>query len=83
MRGEVLIEVQATGICCPDYSTLSGADLEGIFPAIPGHEGAGVDVGPGAALSAAAMRRLTAMKLSGLTETESIPHATRNSTNAG
>ena len=48
-EGEVLIEVKATGICHTDDFTLSGADPEGIFPAILGHEGAGVvvDVGPG------------------------------------
>ncbi|MCO6390448.1 S-(hydroxymethyl)glutathione dehydrogenase/class III alcohol dehydrogenase [Aliihoeflea aestuarii] len=47
--GEVLIEVKATGICHTDEFTLSGADPEGIFPAILGHEGAGVvvDIGPG------------------------------------
>ena len=47
--GEVLVEIKATGICHTDYYTLSGADPEGIFPAILGHEGAGivVDVGPG------------------------------------
>ena len=47
--GEVLVEVKATGICHTDEYTLSGADPEGIFPAILGHEGAGVvvDVGPG------------------------------------
>jgi S-(hydroxymethyl)glutathione dehydrogenase/alcohol dehydrogenase len=47
--GEVLIEVKATGICHTDEFTRSGADPEGIFPAILGHEGAGVvvDVGPG------------------------------------
>ena len=47
--GEVLIEVKATGSCHTDYYTLSGADPEGIFPAILGHEGAGVivDTGPG------------------------------------
>ena len=47
--GEVLIEVKATGICHTDHFTLSGADPEGLFPAILGHEGAGVvvDVGPG------------------------------------
>ena len=47
--GEVLIEVKATGICHTDYFTLSGADPEGLFPAILGHEGAGVvvEVGPG------------------------------------
>jgi S-(hydroxymethyl)glutathione dehydrogenase/alcohol dehydrogenase len=48
-EGEVLVEVKATGICHTDEFTLSGADPEGIFPAILGHEGAGVvvDVGPG------------------------------------
>jgi S-(hydroxymethyl)glutathione dehydrogenase/alcohol dehydrogenase len=47
--GEVLIEVKATGICHTDEFTLSGADPEGLFPTILGHEGAGivVDVGPG------------------------------------
>ena len=47
--GEVLVEVKATGICHTDEFTLSGADPEGLFPAILGHEGAGVvvEVGPG------------------------------------
>jgi S-(hydroxymethyl)glutathione dehydrogenase/alcohol dehydrogenase len=47
--GEVLVEVKATGICHTDEFTLSGADPEGLFPTILGHEGAGivVDVGPG------------------------------------
>ena len=47
--GEVLVEIKATGICHTDEFTLSGADPEGVFPAILGHEGAGivVDVGPG------------------------------------
>ncbi|MCP3100860.1 S-(hydroxymethyl)glutathione dehydrogenase/class III alcohol dehydrogenase [Myxococcus sp. K15C18031901] len=47
--GEVLVELKATGICHTDEFTLSGADPEGLFPAILGHEGAGVvvDVGPG------------------------------------
>jgi len=47
--GEVLVEIKATGICHTDQYTLSGADPEGIFPAILGHEGAGVVVecGPG------------------------------------
>ena len=46
--GEVLVEIKATGICHTDYYTLSGADPEGLFPAILGHEGAGVvvDIGP-------------------------------------
>jgi S-(hydroxymethyl)glutathione dehydrogenase/alcohol dehydrogenase len=47
--GEVLVEIKATGICHTDEFTRSGDDPEGIFPAILGHEGAGVvvDVGPG------------------------------------
>ncbi|WP_297489161.1 alcohol dehydrogenase catalytic domain-containing protein, partial [Acidocella sp.] len=47
--GEVMVEVKATGICHTDDYTLSGADPEGIFPAILGHEGAGivVETGPG------------------------------------
>lgn len=47
--GEVLVEVMATGICHTDAYTLSGADPEGLFPSILGHEGAGVvrEVGPG------------------------------------
>jgi S-(hydroxymethyl)glutathione dehydrogenase / alcohol dehydrogenase len=47
--GEVLVEIKATGICHTDEFTLSGADPEGLFPAVLGHEGAGVvvDVGLG------------------------------------
>ncbi|MDD2867298.1 S-(hydroxymethyl)glutathione dehydrogenase/class III alcohol dehydrogenase [Neomegalonema sp.] len=47
--GEVLVEIKATGICHTDDFTRSGADPEGIFPCILGHEGAGVvlEVGPG------------------------------------
>ncbi len=47
--GEVLVEIRATGICHTDYFTLSGADPEGLFPCVLGHEGAGivVDVGAG------------------------------------
>jgi len=47
--GEVLVEIKATGICHTDEFTLSGADPEGIFPTILGHEGAGVvvETGPG------------------------------------
>ena len=46
--GEVLVEIKATGVCHTDAFTLSGDDPEGAFPAILGHEGAGVvvDVGP-------------------------------------
>jgi S-(hydroxymethyl)glutathione dehydrogenase / alcohol dehydrogenase len=47
--GEVLVEIKASGICHTDEFTLSGADPEGLFPVVFGHEGAGVvvDVGPG------------------------------------
>jgi S-(hydroxymethyl)glutathione dehydrogenase / alcohol dehydrogenase len=47
--GEVLVEIKASGVCHTDAYTLSGADPEGLFPSILGHEGAGVvvDVGPG------------------------------------
>jgi S-(hydroxymethyl)glutathione dehydrogenase/alcohol dehydrogenase len=48
-NGEVMVEIKATGICHTDEFTISGADPEGLFPAIMGHEGAGivVDVGTG------------------------------------
>jgi S-(hydroxymethyl)glutathione dehydrogenase/alcohol dehydrogenase len=48
-EGEVLVEIKATGVCHTDEFTLSGADPEGLFPAILGHEGAGVvvEVGKG------------------------------------
>ncbi len=48
-EGEVLVEIKATGICHTDEFTRSGDDPEGLFPAILGHEGAGVvvDIGPG------------------------------------
>jgi S-(hydroxymethyl)glutathione dehydrogenase / alcohol dehydrogenase len=48
-EGECLVEIKATGVCHTDAYTLSGKDPEGLFPAILGHEGAGVivDVGPG------------------------------------
>src|SRR5271163_1321606 len=47
--GEVLVEIKATGICHTDAFTLSGDDPEGLFPAILGHEGAGIvrEVGAG------------------------------------
>ncbi|MHB1870645.1 MAG: S-(hydroxymethyl)glutathione dehydrogenase/class III alcohol dehydrogenase [Steroidobacteraceae bacterium] len=47
--GEVLVEIKASGVCHTDEFTRSGADPEGLFPAIFGHEGAGVvvEVGPG------------------------------------
>ncbi len=46
-EGEVLVEIKATGICHTDAFTLSGADPEGLFPSILGHEGAGVVVETG------------------------------------
>jgi S-(hydroxymethyl)glutathione dehydrogenase / alcohol dehydrogenase len=46
--GEVMVEIKATGICHTDHFTLSGADPEGLFPAVLGHEGAGVVVEVGA-----------------------------------
>jgi S-(hydroxymethyl)glutathione dehydrogenase/alcohol dehydrogenase len=49
--GEVLVEIKATGICHTDEFTLSGSDPEGIFPAILGHEGAGVVLEVGAGVS--------------------------------
>ncbi|HET9927875.1 MAG TPA: S-(hydroxymethyl)glutathione dehydrogenase/class III alcohol dehydrogenase [Rubrobacter sp.] len=45
--GEVLVEIKATGVCHTDEFTLSGADPEGQFPAVLGHEGAGVVVAVG------------------------------------
>ena len=50
-EGEALVEIKATGVCHTDAYTLSGADPEGRFPAILGHEGAGVvvETGPGVA----------------------------------
>jgi S-(hydroxymethyl)glutathione dehydrogenase/alcohol dehydrogenase len=47
--GEVLVEIKASGVCHTDEFTRSGADPEGLFPVIFGHEGAGVvvDIGPG------------------------------------
>src|SRR5688500_9641694 len=47
--GEVLVEIKASGVCHTDEFTRSGADPEGLFPVVFGHEGAGVvvDIGPG------------------------------------
>src|SRR2546423_11963516 len=49
--GEVMVELKATGICHTDWFTLSGEDPEGRFPAILGHEGAGIVVETGAGVS--------------------------------
>ncbi len=54
-EGEVLVELRATGICHTDEFTLSGADPEGAFPAILGHEGAGVVVEVGAGVTSLAV----------------------------
>jgi S-(hydroxymethyl)glutathione dehydrogenase/alcohol dehydrogenase len=51
LAGEVLIEIKATGVCHTDAYTLSGKDPEGLFPAILGHEGAGVVVEVGAGVT--------------------------------
>jgi S-(hydroxymethyl)glutathione dehydrogenase/alcohol dehydrogenase len=50
--GEVLVEIKATGVCHTDEFTRSGADPEGLFPAILGHEGAGIVVDVGAGVTA-------------------------------
>jgi S-(hydroxymethyl)glutathione dehydrogenase/alcohol dehydrogenase len=52
--GEVMVEIKATGVCHTDAFTLSGADPEGIFPSILGHEGAGVVVEVGAGVTSVA-----------------------------
>src|SRR4051812_47781795 len=52
--GEVLVEIKATGICHTDEFTRSGADPEGLFPAILGHEGAGIVVEIGAGVTSLA-----------------------------
>ena len=52
--GEVLVEIRATGVCHTDEFTLSGADPEGLFPAILGHEGAGVVLEVGAGVTSVA-----------------------------
>ena len=49
--GEVMVEIKATGICHTDEFTISGADPEGLFPAIMGHEGAGIVVEVGAGVA--------------------------------
>jgi S-(hydroxymethyl)glutathione dehydrogenase/alcohol dehydrogenase len=54
-EGEVLVEIKATGICHTDAFTLSGDDPEGMFPAILGHEGAGVVVEVGAGVKSLAV----------------------------
>src|SRR5262245_54029024 len=53
--GEVLVEIKATGVCHTDAYTLSGADPEGLFPTILGHEGAGVVVEVGSGVTTLAV----------------------------
>jgi S-(hydroxymethyl)glutathione dehydrogenase/alcohol dehydrogenase len=55
--GEVLVEIKATGVCHTDEYTRSGADPEGLFPAILGHEGAGIVVEVG--LGVTSVRKAT------------------------
>ena len=50
-EGEILVEIKATGVCHTDAFTLSGDDPEGLFPAILGHEGAGIVVEVGAGVT--------------------------------
>src|SRR5881275_875539 len=50
-EGEVMVEIRATGVCHTDEFTLSGADPEGLFPSILGHEGAGIVVETGAGVT--------------------------------
>src|SRR5919109_2258409 len=50
-EGEVMVELKATGVCHTDEFTRSGADPEGLFPVIFGHEGAGIIVDVGAGVS--------------------------------
>ena len=50
-EGEVMVEIKATGICHTDAFTLSGADPEGLFPSVLGHEGAGVVVETGSGVT--------------------------------
>src|SRR5512134_2371855 len=54
-EGEVMVEIKATGVCHTDEFTLSGADPEGLFPAVLGHEGAGVVVEVGAGVRSLAV----------------------------
>ena len=60
--GEVLVEIKATGVCHTDEFTLSGADPEGLFPAILGHEGAGVVVDVGAGRDLGRRRAITSSR---------------------
>ena len=55
--GEVLVEIKATGVCHTDAYTLSGADPEGLFPSILGHEGAGIVVEVGGRCDQSEARR--------------------------
>ncbi len=79
--GEVLVEIKASGVCHTDEFTRSGADPEGLFPAILGHEGAGivVDVGPGVTTPAqgrschsALHARMPAVQVLHLAENQSV-----------
>ena len=54
---EILVEIKSTGICHTDAFTLSGEDPEGLFPAILGHEGAGIVISVGEGVSKWGLRR--------------------------
>ena len=79
--GEVMIEIKATGICHTDDFTLSGADPEGLFPAILGHEGAGVVVEVGPA-SPASRRATTSFRSTRPNAANAIPAARARPTSA-
>ncbi len=56
-KGEVLVKITHTGVCHTDAFTLSGDDPEGVFPAVLGHEGAGVVVEVGEGVTSVKLRR--------------------------
>jgi S-(hydroxymethyl)glutathione dehydrogenase/alcohol dehydrogenase len=83
----VLVEVKATGICHTDWFTLSGDDPEGLFPAILGHEGAGVvvdvgagrdDAGPGRPRHPALHARVPAVQVLPVEEDQPLPEDPRD-----
>jgi len=65
--GEVVVELKATGVCHTDEFTRSGADPEGLFPAILGHEGAGVVVETGAGVIGSCTRSIVLLLRAAMT----------------
>ena len=84
--GEVMVEIKATGICHTDEYTLSGKDPEGLFPAILGHEGAGVVVEVGEGVTSvrpgdqysALHAGMPGMRILPLAQDQSLPENSRN-----